>query len=105
LEAHLTRFAETPARGLVLADLDNIAEAARDGAIDTLFVDMDRRIPVSGEGLDGLAMIDQVDDIVRHALSTDATIVPVRAGDLPTPDPVAAVLRYVRAAQPVTHAD
>lgn len=96
LEARLARFAETPARGLVLVDLDQVADAAREGAIDTLFVDMDRRVPVSAEAFEGITTIDRVDEVVRHALSSDATIVPVGPGDLPTPDPVAAVLRYVR---------
>lgn len=104
LEARLARFAEMPARGLVLVDLDRIADAARDGAIDTLFVDMDRRITVPAESFEGRTTIDRVDEIVRHALSSDAIIVPVRADDLPTSDPVAAVLRYVSTEPPVTHA-
>lgn len=96
LEAHLARFAELPARSHVLAGLDEIADAARDHAIDTLFVDVDRRLPVPGEAFDGRTTIDRVDEIIRHALADDTTIVPVRASDLPTSDPVAAVLRYAR---------
>lgn len=96
LEARLARFAEMPARGLVLVELDQVADAAREGVIDTLFVDMDRRIPVAAEAFGNITTIDRVDELVRDALSSDATIVPVRPGDLPTPDPVAAVLRYMR---------
>lgn len=101
LEDHLARFAEMPARGHVLVDLDEIAAAAHEGAIDTLFVDLGCRIPVPAEAFEGRTTIDRVDEIVRHSLSSDATIVPVLAGDLPTPDPVAAVLRYVRTGRPV----
>jgi len=96
LEEHLARFSEMPARGLVSVDLDEVADAAREGAIDTLFVDLGRRIPVPAEAFEGRTTLDRVDEIVRHALSSDATIVPVLADDLPTPDPVAAVLRYAR---------
>lgn len=100
LEEHLARFAEMPARGHVLVDLDEIADAAREGAIDTLFVDLNRRIPVPAEAFEGRTTLDRVDELVRHALSSDATIVPVLADDLPTPDPVAAVLRYARTGRP-----
>lgn len=94
VEAQLARFAESPARGLVAAEIHEIAERARVGAVDTLFVDVDRRHPLDAETTFGPATIDLVDEIVRSALATDATIVPVRAIDLPTTDPVAAVLRY-----------
>jgi hypothetical protein len=94
VEAQLARFSEIPSRGLVAAELHEIAERARAGAIDTLFVDVDRRHPIDAETSFGPATIDLVDEIVRSALATDATIVPVLAADLPTTDPVAAVLRY-----------
>lgn len=100
LEAQLTRFAELPTRGLVLTELDEIADAARDGAVDTLLIDMDRRIPMPRAAFGRLISIDRTDEIVRDALSSNATIVPVQPSDLPTPDPVAAVLRYVRAGGP-----
>lgn len=95
-EARLTRLAEMPARDLVVADLDQIATAVRDGAVDTLFVDTARRLPSPAEAFEGITTLDRVDEIVRGALSTDATIVPVRSDDLPSADPVAAVLRYPR---------
>ena len=94
IESHLTRYAELPARGLVLADLEGIARAAQEGAIETLFVDVDRRIGVPAEAFESHFALDRVDEIVRHAMSSGADIVPVHADDLPTPDPVAAVLRY-----------
>ncbi len=98
LEAQLARFAEMPARGLILTGIDEIAEAASEGAIDMLLVDMDRRIP--GPDGEGANPLDQVDEIVRDAMNSDATIVPVKPSDLPTTDPVAAVLRYARVRPP-----
>jgi hypothetical protein len=94
VEEQLARFAEIPARGRVLAEIDEIDIAAREGRIDTLFIDMDRRLAVPAEAFGRHTTIDRTDEIVRHAIATDATIVPVRSGDLPTLDPVAAVLRY-----------
>jgi hypothetical protein len=97
LDAQLTRLAELPDRSLVLADLDDIADATRIGAVDTLFVDTDVRVPVPGEAFEGLTTIDRVDDIIRDALSHDTMIVPVHPGDLSTPGPAAAILRYAPA--------
>lgn len=94
VETQLGRFAESPARGLVVAELHEIAECAREGAIGTLFVDVDRRHPLEAESSFGPTTIDLVDEIVRGAMASDARIIPVRAADLPTTDPVAAVLRY-----------
>jgi hypothetical protein len=94
VEAQLARFAEHPARGLVVAELGETLERAREGAIDTLFVDVDQRRPIDAETSFGPATIDLVDEVVKGALAGNATIVPVHAADLPTFDPVAAVLRY-----------
>ena len=98
--AQLERFAELPARDRVVADLDEIAVAAEDHAIDTLFVDTDRRIPAPGSGFGRTITIDRVDEIIRHAVSGDVTIVPVSSDDLPGADPVAAVLRYAQTTRP-----
>jgi hypothetical protein len=100
VEEHLARFAELPARGRVSTELSEIAENARDRTLDTLFVDVDHRVPVAAETSFGPVTIDAVDEIVRAALDGGATIVPVRAVDLPTTDPVAAVLRYARRTVP-----
>lgn len=96
IEAELARFAELPTRGLVLIELEEVARAAREGAVDTLFVDIDRRLPVPGQAFDGITTIDRVDEIVRDALANRSNVVPVRADDLTSDDPVAAVLRYAR---------
>ncbi len=96
VESELARFAELPTRDLVLTELDEIAGAAREGAVGTLFVDVDRRLPVHGQAFDGVTTLDRVDEIVRDAIAHRSVVVPVRADDLRSPDPVAAVLRYPR---------
>lgn len=103
-EGSLARFAEMPDRDLVLTDLDEIAAAARDGALDTLFVDTDRRVPVQGEAFEGRTVIDRVDEVVRDALARQTVIVPVRSDALPAPGPMAAILRYEQAGQPAGRA-
>lgn len=94
VERQLARFAELPARALVATELSTILDAARAGAIDTLFVDVDRQVAASSDASAGASAADLVDEVVRDALDSDARIVPVRATDLPTQDPVAAVLRF-----------
>lgn len=47
VEEHLSRFAGTPSRGLGLVELRAIIAACHAGAVDTLFVDVDRRQPVA----------------------------------------------------------
>lgn len=98
VEAQLVRLTELPDRDRVSTDLDAIAAATREGAVDTLLVDLGHRIPVRGEAFDGLTTLDRVDEIVRDALATDAAVVPVSRDDLPAHGPIAAVLRYARAA-------
>jgi hypothetical protein len=90
VEAQLARFAEFPSRGRAVTGLDEVVPLARDGGVDTLFVDLARCVSESG----GEVMDGSTEAIVRDALLTDATIVPVRPDDLPTMDPVAAELRY-----------
>lgn len=100
LESQLARFRELPDRDLVLVDFGEVSAAAREGAVDTLFVDTDQRIPVEGEAFDGRTTIDMVDEIIRWALAKDSAVIPVRQIDLRTPGPVAAILRYPRAHAP-----
>lgn len=100
LDRHLARFAELPARGRAIASLEDIEVAAKEGNLDTLLVDTDHRSGVPADAFDGHVSIDRVDEIVRHALASGTVIVPVRPRDLPTPDPVAAVLRHAPAPAP-----
>ena len=101
LQTQLERFAEMPARDRILTDLDEIAAAARDHVIDTLFVDTDRRVPAPAESFGRAIVLDRVDEIVRHALSGGVSVVPVQSADLPASNPVSAVLRYADATRSV----
>ena len=77
--------------GLVLADVAQIHAALRNGAVDTLFVDPDPQRAVDDDRPESA---DRADELIREALATDATIVPLRAGDPRSTRRVAAILRY-----------
>lgn len=85
---------------LVLNDLDAIEDAARAGAIDTLFIDTDWRARAPGEGSPASREHDRGDALVRHALASDSTVVPVPADGMEYPGPAAALLRYAPAGSP-----
>ncbi len=88
VHAALTRMRELGDRDLVLTDLDRIATAAGEGTVDTLFIDLVSRAP----GVDD-ALVYRIDQIVRDALGSGATIVPVDAAELSS-GVAAATLRY-----------
>lgn len=90
----LDRFAEMPSRGRALIELREVVDACRSGAVDTLLVDVDCRVPIPSQASTAAITLDLVDEAVRSALDTQATVVPVGKADLPSNDPVAAILRY-----------
>jgi hypothetical protein len=94
LVTHLARLHEAPDRRLVLADIDAIDGAARAGAIDTLFVDVERDQSGPPDAQGTRKTPDLVEEILGHALASRATIIPVGTGDLPGPGGMAALLRY-----------
>ncbi len=84
-------------------DLEVVARAATFKAIDTLLVDIDRRIPgyideesgaVSLDTEDDASNYGVVDEILRRALLSDARLYAVRADDMPNGSAVAATLRF-----------
>lgn len=91
---HLDRFARTPARGRCLVDAAEVVAALRRGNVKTLLVDTRRRMPTAAHAFGREIELDLVDEAVRRALSTRAQIVCVEPGDLPSSDPLAAILRY-----------
>lgn len=94
LDQTLRQFAELPARDRVLVQFDEVEQATAAGAVEMLLVDTDRRTSVPAETERMHIALDRVDELVRTALEHGTVIVPVPAADLPTTDPVAAVLRY-----------
>lgn len=90
----LHRFDAMPSRGLAVTETSPVLEACRQGVVDTLLVDVDHRLPMPSETSWGRSTIDIVDEAVRAALVTGAVVVPLDASELPTEDPMAAILRY-----------
>ena len=84
-------------------DLSDIARAATYGAIDTLVVDIDRKIPGYVDEASGAITFDDeddahnygvVDEIARRALLSGARVLAVRADDVPGGGPAAAITRF-----------
>ena len=108
LATQTARFHDRTSRGLADDTLIGVALAATSKAIDTLFVDIDRRIPGRIDELTGIitrtedenetpdngTTYDVIDEIVRRALSSDARIFAVRGSEVPGIGPVAAILRF-----------
>jgi hypothetical protein len=89
--------------GRSTADIDLAARAATQGAVQTLLVDIDRIVPgfvdeetgaVTFAEEDDATTYGVVDEIARRALQAGARVLALRAGDLPTESPVAAILRW-----------
>ncbi|WP_332666297.1 baeRF11 domain-containing protein [Aeromicrobium sp.] len=98
---------EARERGRVVTSLDDVAASAAAGAVDTLVVDPDKRMPGSFDESTGDVHVDRsgsshgrdiVDDVVRQALRTGTTIEVLRDVGMPGGGAVAAILRYVPAA-------
>lgn len=102
LSALKEQWANRSAHGRGLTDLSGIAHAVTYGAVDTLFVNIDQtvhgyiddkgRITLDEEG--DASNYGVIDEIVRRALLTDASIYAVRAEDIPDGGSVAATLRF-----------
>lgn len=96
-------FAHRQANGRASTDLSDVARAATFGAIETLFVDIDRSIPGRIDSESGAVTVDDendavnygvVDEILRRALLSGSQIFAVRAEDVPGGGPFAATLRF-----------
>jgi release factor family 11 len=83
-------------------DVARVARAATHGAVDTLLVDIDEKVPglVDEEtgavsfAVDDAASYGVVDEIARRVLLTGGRVLAVRGADVPGGGPVAAILRY-----------
>jgi hypothetical protein len=97
------QFEIRAAQGRTALDLGDIARAATNGAVDTLFVDIDQHISGTIDEATGAVQIDEVDDstnygvvdeIVRRVLQGRGRVFAVRAADVPGNGATAANLRY-----------
>jgi len=91
------------AAGTALVDLSDIARAATFGAVESLVIDIDRRVPGSVDedtGAITLAPEDEpgeygvVDEVLRRALASKAKVYALRAEDVPGGGAAAAAVRY-----------
>lgn len=85
------------------ADVAAVARAATYGAVDTVLVDIDHKLPgevdeqsgaVTFATTDDAASYGVVDEIARRVLLHDGRVLAVRSPDIPGGGPVAAILRY-----------
>jgi hypothetical protein len=106
LRHHVADFDEQVGSGHTVTDLSDVARAATEGAIRTLFFDGDALIPgrVEADGTIQTGIEPHaggyciVDEVVRRALLTGAMLVPAGAVPVPGGGPVAAILRYTTGA-------
>jgi release factor family 11 len=101
LAAIRERFDFAASQGRASGDVATIAHAATRGAVETLLVDIDEKVPgfvddggaVTFAGDDG-ASYGVVDEIARRVLLSRGEVLAVRAEDVPGDGPAAALLRY-----------
>ena len=96
-------FDQRAGQGRATADLSDVARAATYGAIDTLMVDFESETPglidVETGALEladapSAETYDVLDEISGRTLTHGGRVLSVRASDMPTEAPVAALLRY-----------
>jgi hypothetical protein len=83
-------------------DVATVARAATQGAVDTLLVDVDEKLPGHVDEDSGAVTFAEddavsygvVDEIARRVLLTGGRVLAVRAPDIPGEGPLAAILRY-----------
>jgi hypothetical protein len=89
--------------GRASSDLATVARAATAGAIDTVLVDIDDKVPGTVDEETGAVELSQHDDaasygvpdeIARRVLLHGGRVMAVRRDDLPDDTPVAAILRH-----------
>lgn len=108
-EHHAADFEEHVGSGHTVTDLSDVARAATEGSIRTLFFDSDAIEPGRVAEADGAITREErddagnyciVDEVVRRALLTGAVLVPASASSVPGGGPLAAILRYTTGTAP-----
>jgi hypothetical protein len=97
------RFEFDSSRGRASADIATIARAATQGAVDTVLVDIDEKVPgqvdeesgaVTFAADDDAVSYGVVDEIARRVMLTGGEVLAVRKDDVPGGGAVAAIMRY-----------
>lgn len=103
IEALTQLYAQRETQDRATTDIARAARAATFGAIDTLLVDIDAVVPGTIDEESGVVTFAEradginygvVDEIVRRAYQSRATVVAARSADLPGGGELAAILRY-----------
>jgi hypothetical protein len=102
LSAIRERFGFSFSRGLGSSDVATVARAAAAGAVDTLLVDIDAKVPGQvDEETGAVTFADDdsdsygvVDEIARRVMLTGGEVLAVRKDDVPDGAPVAAIFRH-----------
>mgnify|MGYP001301198049 CR=1 FL=1 len=96
-------FEQRSAQGRTATDIADVARLATMGAVDTVFVDIDRPVPgqvdeetgaVTFGSSDDPTAYGIVDEIARRVWLTGGQVLAVRREDIPNGGDVAAILRY-----------
>ncbi|HEX6459858.1 MAG TPA: hypothetical protein VF032_13140 [Thermoleophilaceae bacterium] len=102
LSAIRDRFGVAASRGLGSSDVATVARAATQGAVATLLVDIDEKMPgqldedtgaVTLSG-DDHASYGVIDEIARRVMLTGGDVLAVRRDDVPDGAPLAAIFRH-----------
>lgn len=98
------RFDELVPAGRAISDLSDVSRAATQGAVDSLLVDIDRKVSgtvdeetgaIEVADSDDASNYGVVDEVVRRVLLSGGNVFALRTEDLPNPNSqVAAILRF-----------
>jgi hypothetical protein len=109
LSAIRDRFEFQFSRGRGSSDVATVARAATQGAVDTLLVDIDEKMPGLVDEETGAVTVTPdddamsygvVDEIARRVLLSGGDVLAVRKSDVPGGEPLAAILRYPLSVDP-----
>jgi hypothetical protein len=97
------QFEQRSAGGRTAVEINDLGRAATFGAVETLFVDIDSKLPGTIDDESGAVSLDEVeragdygviDELCRRVILAAGTVLAVRAADVPGGGPAAAILRY-----------
>lgn len=97
------QFEQRSSAGRTAVEINDLGRAATFGAVETLFVDIDAKVPGTIDEESGAVSLDEVewtgdygvvDELCRRVILAGGTVLAVRAADVPGRGPAAAILRY-----------